>query len=467
MPTDERRVSVVVTLIHGTFGRLPGSDAAWTRDGSALRRRLEEGLGADVVFLPFRWSGMNWPSARYRAARRLCDHFRATAERHPERRHYVVAHSHGGNVALHALRRAARGSAPGGLPAGVVCLSTPFIAAQPRPVTLLRFVATYTVVLVTLFAVVAAAMGRLLIPVMAGIDTDNSVLDALMWNEVWVEFVLCAVLAWRATNGLVRLAHERRKLIAVESVPVPLRIYRSIGDEATAVLVTSALFTWLGTLAWRAASALTIFVTGLFAALLLGLLAVPIGVLLVLERLIGGGRLRGRLAAAARSRRVWAVVATAGTMLAFAVWGYFLAGTPLGTADRSYAIVVAALVLAVVSCSTLSGLGYGLTAPFLEVSAETTPTGSWQVHLFAARSWDGDEPASRRHAGTAAKPASLSHSAAYGDSAVLGAIAEWIREREAGHQSARGRTGADGSDLGAATVEAKHGVVIGHADGQR
>lgn len=385
MPTDERGRPVVLTLVHGTFGRLPGGDAGWARDGSFLRRRLEGELGADVVFLPFRWSGMNWPAARYRAARRLRDHFRVTAERHPERNHYVVAHSHGGNVALYALRDAARESAPDGLPAGVVCLSTPFLAAQPRPVTLFRFVATYTVVLVALFAVVAALMGRLLIPLMAAVETDDSVLNALMWNEVWAEFVLCAVLAWYATNGLVALARKRRKLIAVDEIPVPLRIYRSIGDEATAVLVTSALFTWLGTVAWRAASALTIFVTGVFATLLLGLIAVPVGVLLLLERLTGGSRLRRRLTGAARSRRFWALVVTAGSMLAFAVWGYFLANTPPGAADRSYATVVAVLVLAVVSCSALSGLGYGLTAPFLEVSAETTPTGSWQVHLFAAR----------------------------------------------------------------------------------
>jgi hypothetical protein len=459
VPTDEGRVSVVVTLVHGTFGRLPGRDAAWTRDGSFLRRRLEEELGGAVAFLPFRWSGMNWPSARYRAAHRLRDHFRTTAERYPERSHYVVAHSHGGNVVLYALRGIVREASPGGLPAGVVCLSTPFIAAQPRPVTLLRFVATYTVVLVTLFAVVAAIMGRLLIPWMAGIDSDNSVLNALVWNEVWAEFVLCAVLAWHATSGLVRLAHERRTLIAVDGIAIPVRIYRSIGDEATAVLVTSALFTWLGTLAWRAASALTIVVTGVFATLLLGLLAIPVGVLLLLERIVGGRGLWHRLTGAARSRRFWALVVTAGTMLAFAVWGYFLAGTPLGTADRSYATVVAVLALAVVSCSALSGLGYGLTAPFLEVSAETTPTGSWQVHLFAARTWDGDEPAVRGNAGTAAKPASLSHSAAYGDSGVLGAIAAWIREREAASETARSRCGGCGSAPDAATVDAVTEVV--------
>jgi hypothetical protein len=221
---------------------------------------------------------------------------------------------------------------------------------------------------------------------------------------------------------------------------VPIRIYRSIGDEASALLATSSFLTWIGTLAWRAASALTMVVTGFFASLVLAVVAPLAGVLLLLERLFGGSRLRRRLARAARSRRAWAVLVTIGTLLAFAVWGFLFAGTPLGTADRSYATVVAALVLAVVACSTFSGLGYGLTSPFLEVSAETTPMGSWQVHLFAARAWDDDVPEVQRPAASAAKRASLSHSAAYGDSDVIGDIAAWIREREGARRTANDRT---------------------------
>ena len=452
MPADGRSASVVVTLVHGTFGRLPGGDAPWVRDGSLLRQSLTEELGPDTTFLPFRWSGMNWPSARYRAADRLREHLRDTAARHPDLGHYVIAHSHGGNVALYALRDAAADERPGDLPAGVVCLSTPFIAAQPRPVTLLRFVAGYTVVLVALFAVVAAVMGRLLVPWMASVQTDSAVANVLMWNEVWLEFVLCAVLSWRATTALVRLAQARRPLIVVDRIPVPIRIYRSLGDEATALLVTSSLLTWVATLAWRIASTLTIAVAGVFAGVVLGLLAIPLGVLLLLERLAGAGRLRRRLRAAAGSRRVWAIVATIGTMFAYAVWGYLFAGTPLGTADRSYATLVATLVGAVVACSALWGLGYGLTAPFLEVSAETTPTGSWQVHLFAARTWDDDAPVDAR-AARAAKRASLSHSAAYGDTGVLGAIAAWIRQREA-ERATQVRVASASADRGDASLAA-------------
>ena len=419
---------IVISLVHGTFGRLPGSDADWTRDGSLFRRSLSAALGDDVLFLPFRWSGMNWPAARYRAASRLRDHFDDIARSHPERSHYVVAHSHGGNVCMYALRDAGnRGTA---VPSGVVCLSTPFIAAQPRPVTLFRFVATYAVLLVAFFAIVANVMGLLLPPLLADVNRANAVLYALVLNEIWLEFLLCAVLAWYSTNGLVRLARHRRDEIAVDVVTVPVRIYRSIADEASALLATSSFFSWLGALAWGLASAITIAIAGVFAAVILAPVIVLVVALLLTERLFGSTGLRLRVNRIASSRRFWTIVVTAGTMSAFALWGFFLASTRFGTAEMSYAMFIATLMAAVVSFSALSGLGYGLTAPFLEVTAEATPVGSWMVHLFAARTWGPEGPVVEALTPRSAKPVSLAHSAAYADAGVIGGIAGWITECE-------------------------------------
>ena len=42
-------MSVVITLVHGTFGRLFGKDAAWTRQESLLRQRLGAVLGSDAA----------------------------------------------------------------------------------------------------------------------------------------------------------------------------------------------------------------------------------------------------------------------------------------------------------------------------------------------------------------------------------------------------------------------------------
>ena len=425
-------MSFVITLVHGTFARLPTRDADWTREGSLLRRNLDAALGNDVVFVPFRWSGMNWPVARYRAADRLREHFVDTALRHPERSHYLISHSHGGNVCLYALRDANRAGST--VPNGAVCLSTPFIAAQPRPITLFRFVATYAVLLVTCFAVVANVLGRILPALVSEVDPSNTVLYALALNEIWLEFLLCAVAAWFATNGLVRFARVRRDEIAVDTVAVPLLIYRSIADEASALLATSSFFSWLGAVAWTLASAFTITVAGFFAALLLAPFLLVIAVLLVAEGLLGTTAVKSRVSRLSRSRRFWTIVVTAGTMAAFALWGFFFAGTRFGAAEMGYAMVVATLMAAVISFSALSGLGYGLTAPFLEVTAEATPVGSWTVHLFAARSWGVEDPVAERLPSGRSKPVSLAHSAAYSDAGVIAGIGMWMKKQRLEHQ---------------------------------
>ena len=221
----------------------------------------------------------------------------------------------------------------------------------------------------------------------------------------------------------------RRDEIAVDTVAVPLLIYRSIADEASALLATSSFFSWLGAVAWTLASAFTITVAGFFAALLLAPFLLVIAVLLVAEGLFGTTAVKSRVSRLSRSRRFWTIVVTAGTMAAFALWGFFFAGTRFGAAEMGYAMVVAGLMTAVISFSALSGLGYGLTAPFLEVTAEATPVGSWTVHLFAARSWGVEDPVAERIPAGRSKPVSLAHSAAYSDAGVIAGIGMWMKQQ--------------------------------------
>jgi hypothetical protein len=54
-----------------------------------------------------------------------------------------------------------------------------------------------------------------------------------------------------------------------------------------------------------------------------------------------------------------------------------------------------------------------LSSPFVDVSAEATPKGTWAVHHYVPTP-------------EAFKGLGLAHSAAYNDSRVLGRIVEWI-----------------------------------------
>src|SRR4051812_25853259 len=90
----------IVTLVHGTFAR----HAKWTFEQSNLCQTLRTSLDNRVLFKRFEWSGRNSLSARLAAARRLRSELSQSFTEHPTAKHYVIGHSHGGYIALRALR---------------------------------------------------------------------------------------------------------------------------------------------------------------------------------------------------------------------------------------------------------------------------------------------------------------------------------------------------------------------------
>src|SRR6266446_3746102 len=112
-------MSYVITLVHGTWAQ----DAQWMREESALCASLRNSLSAGVAFRAFRWSGRNSHLERRRAAERLRAELITAVAEYPDANHYVIAHSHGGNVAFHALKDRDCGPRI----SGVVFLSTPFL----------------------------------------------------------------------------------------------------------------------------------------------------------------------------------------------------------------------------------------------------------------------------------------------------------------------------------------------------
>ena len=133
-----------IILVHGTWARgFFASDNAreftekplrgggrWFDDGSEFRRALELALRDEPVEHVIRsllWSGGNSVYARDAAALRLADELEKDLA-HPGATPVVIAHSHGGNVALRALRHLR--SDPSRI--RVVTLATPFIRVFVR-----------------------------------------------------------------------------------------------------------------------------------------------------------------------------------------------------------------------------------------------------------------------------------------------------------------------------------------------
>ncbi len=121
LSTDE---SLIIFLVHGTFAR----GASWTKPDSTFRTKLKRDLQAmgheKIRFVLFEWSGDNTHRARREAAVKLERALRTSVRLQPQSYHFVVAHSHGGNIALRAVKRSRYFSEKA---IGVVTLATPFL----------------------------------------------------------------------------------------------------------------------------------------------------------------------------------------------------------------------------------------------------------------------------------------------------------------------------------------------------
>src|ERR1700674_4795124 len=87
--------SSIVTLVHGTWAK----DSRWP----ALEKELTRNLIGPVDVLYWTWTARNRAQARATAAEALRERLRADRAQYPEANHYVIAHSHAGNIALHAV----------------------------------------------------------------------------------------------------------------------------------------------------------------------------------------------------------------------------------------------------------------------------------------------------------------------------------------------------------------------------
>lgn len=250
----------VVTLVHGTFAR----GAPWTKDGSVLRREIAAAVcehECDVTFDVFEWSGRNTHRARVRAGHELAAHITRLREAMPRCRHFIVAHSHGGNVALLAHKHL-----PGFRHAlGIATLGTPFIHAE-LPAELaratdetLREIAREGPVVRTFAAYIAAGAGFGVM--LAGLHYYGQESDVAVLGSLVVGVGVWFLLRKRLKTALAWLLHPispRRAAVrlgqALALKPLPETHVLSFiypGDEAGLLLNTLEKTTALPTRAVR------------------------------------------------------------------------------------------------------------------------------------------------------------------------------------------------------------------------
>jgi len=255
---DGSDCDLFITLVHGTwprnvwrdvfltpfYGKWPSRSfpkSLWFADGSEFRNRLAAALskrGLSARISPSLWSGANSVRERDKAAHKLVEHIRAKQSDYPGSTQVVIAHSHGGNVALRALDQLG----VTGDEIFIATIATPFVEILR---TKLSSAETRRI------DVMVSATTSVLIPQYA-IDIKNTYFPALNQNVLpfdvlpfivglvsLVTFFLFFRLRARNTRkvdelvGLTSLSSSVRKH--------PLLVLRAVDDEASLALAAAAI----------------------------------------------------------------------------------------------------------------------------------------------------------------------------------------------------------------------------------
>ncbi len=183
----------VIVTVHGTNDSLPDDTGErWWQIGSEFAQKIATSLAdrgvTDVEIRPLHWSGQNSDFDRLVGARSLA---RLLGQLDREQRpHAVLAHSHGGNVAVEAIAQRTSARHLG----SIVSFGTPFFIRRLKTVP-------------AVIAVFQLALGIVIAPIMLGylalfLSSDtNKIVEA-----VAVFGGLLAVSVWSAWQGLRKLA---------------------------------------------------------------------------------------------------------------------------------------------------------------------------------------------------------------------------------------------------------------------
>jgi hypothetical protein len=272
---------LAITLVHGTWPRgfFPRLFMFKQRIRELMRRRqpwepppfwFEEGspflarLSAEFRDIPHKitpllWTGKNSISERDKTAHDLAERLSAEHAEHPQATQLVIAHSHGGNIALHALYHMHQpdGSRPCEAARAaplVVTLATPFIEVQhadlgPKPAWIRG--AVLLAVWIPLWVLTKAFFPVEEFPDIPGLTSDTAALIGLAVALVLVGFSWRYWFSERANlkrqNHVEGLRAATRLGEIVSAQAQRLLIVRAIDDEASLGLAFGTIINYVTT----------------------------------------------------------------------------------------------------------------------------------------------------------------------------------------------------------------------------
>jgi hypothetical protein len=249
-----------ITVVHGTwpdglFRTLLGRKRRtyWFDDGSSFFTRLSAELGDvphRIKSLP--WCGENSVYERDNAAQHLADDLSAEHNEHPQATQLVVAHSHGGNIALRALYylQKREGSLVYGEESAtplVVTLATPFVEIHPadsgqrsflvRLAPISAFVLPLSIFASPVLTSVVEHPSASAVSLLAALLLSIGVLGA--WGWYWMGRVA-------ARQKQVESLSDATRLGEVSSAQ-RLLVIRAVDDEAYLVMALGTILTYIFT----------------------------------------------------------------------------------------------------------------------------------------------------------------------------------------------------------------------------
>jgi len=230
---------VIAHLVHGTwpaggflahrYPRIFKPQPVWIDEGSDFRRDVEARVPG-IEWRPFRWSGENSELDRRRAAMSFADMLRRELDSAQDACHVVIAHSHGGNVALWGLGHLDQASR--NRVAGFATMGTPFLHFESRPLSALE--AVYLKLLLDGQFVILIS---LVAPVVAGAQfafRDGLLTEGVLMAALSVGGLILGYVQWR------KVRKQPAELELLKPVwPERLRSFvalRSRADEASRVI---------------------------------------------------------------------------------------------------------------------------------------------------------------------------------------------------------------------------------------
>jgi hypothetical protein len=411
------------------------------RDGGLLCDAL--GTMPNTRLSRFCWSGSNTHTARLTAGEDLAVHLRDLIEQFPHAEHFVVAHSHGGNVALYAMKDkvpTATGKVLQEQIAGIVTLATPFVAVRPRELPgIVRKSVGFTLVLAAVLTVY-----WIVDPKLSGFPQSNVVglatlfslwlvttaISARLYRGRKFRFMDLLLLSLRAKSRPERTQLLNRELdrLRPEATDLDrLLVVRPLGDEASMGLVVSQFFSYVQNRVLNALESAQEFLLRGFsrrsdstpverswaAGAFLGLLKLLSLIGLCLS-VASYPSLERRLIFEVLPFNIMGQTKGAETLLQQLL--YFLTWFPPMTVLAVYVAFSLASLIGLFGL-LLSAIPFGVDAMFwnnfASTTVETSPLGSSPAQIYVA------DPQSH----------GLAHSGIYEDEGAIKQIVEWIRSR--------------------------------------